>query len=293
MLSRFILGTTRLGNESIPFETRVALARKAADEGIWFHTSHTYGSALQVLKTAFDLNRSRIPRMIYKIGWYSVEEARGQLEEQLAAVGLKHMDCAQLCAHGSLAADLQTGGPGLEQLHRMKADGLVGSYVLQVFPWSSGAALDCLRGGHNKGLIDAYIFYLNPIQRCASNELWDLLREMNEPIIALRSVAGCNVDALRTNPKAPDFMRARADLVAPLFHKSGVASWTEFAIRFSLGLPRVISTVGATSRIEGLQDFMAASAIHEPIDQGIVKEIFELHRVWSDAEDMKAEPWTL
>ena len=33
--------------------------------------------------------------------------------------------------------------------------------------------LKALRGGYPQGIVDGYIFYLNPLQRFASNELWD------------------------------------------------------------------------------------------------------------------------
>lgn len=293
MLSRYIFGTTRLGDESIPFESRVALARKAADEGIWFHTSHTYGSALQVLKAALDLNRSRVPRMIYKIGWSSVEEVKGQIEEQLAAVGLSHMSIGQLCPGGDLALEIRNGGPALDGLARLKADGLVGGYVIEVFPWTSVNALDCLRGGHHKGLIDACIFYLNPLQRFASNELWDTLTETNFPIVAMRTVSGGNVEDLASSSHAPAWQKDRAGQVAPLFRQSGIAAWSEFAMRFSLSLPRVAASVGATSRPAGLEEFLAASKVFEPLDSGIVREILAMQRVWSDEVDMKAEPWSM
>jgi len=48
-------------------------------------------------------------------------------------------------------------------------------------------------------LIDGCIFYLNPLQRSASDELWDLLRERDEMADAMRTVAGGSVLRLREN----------------------------------------------------------------------------------------------
>ena len=50
-LSPYIYGTTKLGDDKIPFPERVTMARAAMDSGVWFHTSHTYGNALEVLRT--------------------------------------------------------------------------------------------------------------------------------------------------------------------------------------------------------------------------------------------------
>ena len=57
-LSPYIYGTTRLGDEKIPFDERVNIAKAAMAKVDWFHTSHTYGDALKVLRTAFDQDRS-------------------------------------------------------------------------------------------------------------------------------------------------------------------------------------------------------------------------------------------
>ncbi|MEP7356786.1 MAG: hypothetical protein ABI847_06065, partial [Anaerolineales bacterium] len=57
-LSPYIYGTGRLGDEKIPFDERVRVARAAMEAGIWFHTSHTYGATLSVLRAAFDQDRS-------------------------------------------------------------------------------------------------------------------------------------------------------------------------------------------------------------------------------------------
>lgn len=44
-LSRYVYGTTRVGDSKIEMEQRVAIARAAMDAGVWFHTSHQYGGA--------------------------------------------------------------------------------------------------------------------------------------------------------------------------------------------------------------------------------------------------------
>ena len=58
-ISPYVYGTTRLGDENIPLDDRVRMADFAMGAGVWFHTNHTYGNALQVLRRAFDTDRGK------------------------------------------------------------------------------------------------------------------------------------------------------------------------------------------------------------------------------------------
>ena len=62
-LPPYIYGTTRLGDNKIPFDERVQVARAAMQGVDWFHASHTYGDALHVLRAAFDQDRRRVPKL--------------------------------------------------------------------------------------------------------------------------------------------------------------------------------------------------------------------------------------
>ncbi len=64
-LSTFTYGTTRLGDESIPFPERVKMARAAMETGVWFHTSHTYGDTFRVLRAAYDEDRAHVRPAIF------------------------------------------------------------------------------------------------------------------------------------------------------------------------------------------------------------------------------------
>ncbi|MBN2393545.1 MAG: hypothetical protein JXR84_22620, partial [Anaerolineae bacterium] len=101
-LSSYIYGTTRLGDDKIAFDDRVAIARAAMDAGVWFHTSHTYGDALKVLRVAFDQDRARVPKLIVKIGWSTIEELRDVIHQNLDPLGLDSLDLGQLCLGGQL-----------------------------------------------------------------------------------------------------------------------------------------------------------------------------------------------
>ena len=294
-LSPYIYGTTRLGDDKIPFDERVKVARAAMDSGVWFHTSHTYGDTLKVLRAAFDQDRTRVPKLIVKIGWGRTDELRNVIHQNIDPLGLESLELGQLCLSGFLAKEFRNGGECYKEFERIKADGLVKRYLLEVFPWSSNIALHGIRGGYSDGVLDGYIFYLNPLQRFAPNELWDLLVERNEPVVAMRTVSGGNVHRLRDIPGAAwkPYLQQRAVEVAPIFERSGIASWTEFCVRFAFGFPQVRATVGATSHVENLQEFLNATKNIQPLSEDIQNELIRLQYRWSDEVDMKADHWSM
>jgi len=294
-LPPYIYGTTRLGDEKIPFDERVKVARAAMQGVDWFHTSHTYGNALQVLRAAFDQERSRVPKLIVKIGWSHAAELRRVIHQNIDPLRLNGLELGQLCLSGELAKDYASGGKCYELFSQLKQEGLVNRFVLEVFPWSSEVALSALRAGYPEGIVDGYIFYLNPLQRFPSNELWDMLVMRDEPMIAMRTVAGGNIYKLRDVPGYAwkPYLQQRAAEVAPIFERSGIQSWTEFCIRFAHSFPQVRATVGATSRLENLDEFLSAAKHIEPLPRDLQDEITELQQRWSDELDMKAEEWTM
>lgn len=292
-LSRYVYGTTRLGDESIPFADRLAIAREAVNAGLWIHTSHQYGDALNVLKALFAEDATKIPSTIFKLGYGSPEEVRGQVNHQLESVGTTQMSVGQIFPSGQLAEDLCNGGPGIAGLEKLKEGGLVGRFEMEVWPWSSDIALRCIQGGHADHLIEAYTFYFNPLQRFVTNEVWDLLLERNIPIVAMRTVAGGNVLHTLAKPDAPAYLRERAAAIAPIFKESGVESWTEFAARFVFSFPSVRATVGSTARPANLQEFISATTNPQPLDPEVIREILALQRTWSTEHDAHAEPWSM
>jgi predicted aldo/keto reductase-like oxidoreductase len=294
-LPPYIYGTTRLGDDQIPFDDRVRMARVAMDAGIWFHTSHTYGNALEVLRAAFDQARAKVPKLIVKIIGSTVNELRDVIRQNIEPLGVNSIELGQLCLGGQLANEFAHGGECYQAFSRLRQEGLVRRFVLEVFPWTSDVALKALRDGYPEGVVDGVIFYLNPLQRFASNELWDLIRKRNEPVIALRTVSGGNVHRLRDVPGAAwkEYLQQRAVEVAPIFERSGIKSWTEFCLRFAHSFPQVRATVGATSRPENFKEFLSAKKNLQPLPADIVNEIVKLQYRWSDETDVHAEPWSM
>jgi len=291
--SRYVYGTTRLGDESLPFEERVRVASEAIGAGLWIHTSHQYGDALRVLSTAIHGKNAGVPSAFFKIGWDSVDQIREQIRHQLDAIGLERMTVGQLCLGGKLVDALRMGGPEIDGLLSLKDEGLVDRFVLEVWPWNSEAPLAALEAGHADRLLDGYIFYLNPLQRFVSNALWDAMRDRQVPIVAMRTVAGGSVQRLRESADAPDYLRERATQVAPIYDRSGCETWTEFCVRFALGNPQVKATVGATARSVNLREFTEAAKAPQPLPEEIVAELERLQRGWADAHDAQAAPWSM
>ena len=294
-LSPYIYGTTRLGDAKIPVADRVKIARAAMDTGAWFHTSDQYGDALTVLATAFNEARSQVPKVIFKVGGNDVAEMHRIIHRQIKPLGLGHMDIAQLCLGGDMVEQLRTGGPIYQELRRLRDEGVVRQFVLEVFPWTSQMPLEALRAGHTDGVIDACIFYLNPLQRFAANPLWDFIVERNVPVIGMRTVCGAPVHVLRDVPGAAwcDYLQKRAGEVAPIYERSGLSNWTEFCVRFSFGFPQVCATVGSTARPENLREFTAAVKNPRPLPAPIQADLIRLQRRWSDETDIHATPWTM
>lgn len=294
-ISPYVYGTTRLGDVNIPFDDRVEMAKAAIDTGVWFHTSHMYGNAQEVLRNAFDLDRTKVPKLIVKIGGDTLEEFKTDIHKNALAMGVEGIELGQLCLGGQLAQEYAKGGSLYKELEKIKEEGLVKRFVTEVFPWTSDMSYEALKAGYPNGIVDGYIFYLNPLQRFASNQLWELLHEKSEPIIAMRTVSGGPVHRLRDEPGFAwkEYLQQRAFEVAPIFERSGIENWTEFCVRFAHSFSLVRATVGSTAKAENLNEFLTASESIESLPYDIVDQIVRLQTRWSDELDVQAEPWSM
>lgn len=294
-LPPFVYGTTRLGHSDVPRERQLAMARTAVDAGLWLHTSRQYDHALEVLGEVFAEQPDRVPPLIVKLGGGTTGDIRATIAANTGPLGVERIELGQLNPVGALAEALASGGPLLSDLAAIKDDGLVGRYVLEIFPWTSAAPLAALRAGHLDGLVDGVITYLNPLQRFAANDLWDELLARDISIIAMRTVAGAPIQVLRDVPGAAwrPYLQERAVEVAPIVERSGIASWAEFCLRFVRSTPQVVATVGSASRPEQLAVLLEQSRRVETLDPELVEELFALQRRWSEEVDVHAEPWSM
>jgi hypothetical protein len=294
-ITPYVYGTTRLGDDKIPFEDRVELAKAAIDTRVWFHTSYQYGNVLDVLKKAFDIDRTKTPKLIVKLGGENIYELWVDIKNYIQLLGIDSIEIGQLCIGGKLAKEFANGGNCYQEFQKIKKDKLVNHFVMEVFPWTSETPYKALQAGYPDGIIDGYIFYLNPLQRFVSNKFWDLLKEKCEPIISMRTVGGGPVHQLRDVPGFAwkEYLQKRAVEVAPIFERSGILNWTEFCVRFAHSFSQVRATVGSTSKAENLHEFLLASESIEPLPYDIVDEIVKLQYRWSDEMDIHAEPWSM
>jgi len=293
-LSPYVFGTTRLGHADVPDDRAREVARAAVRAGVWFHTSRQYDDALEILGQVYEEDRAHLPPTIYKIGGKDIADVRQVIAKNLAPLKRESMEVGQISPTGSIGQGLVSGAARAD-FEKLRDEGLVKSFVMEVFPWTSSVPLAALRKGHLDGLVEAFIFYLNPLQRFASNELWDELVARQLPIIAMRTVAGGNVHRLRDVPGAAwrPYLQQRAGQVAPIFERSKIADWSEFCIRFAHSLPGVLATVGATSRPEGLEQLLQQSRSPQPLPSDLVDELLSLQRQWADDVDAHAEPWSM
>ena len=292
-MSQFTFGTTRMGDDSITVDERIAVARAAMDAGLWFHTSHSYGSALEVLRKAFDQDRAHVPSTIFKIGWDSIPQIRETIQQNGGPLAVNSMAVGQLCLGGAIAEEFRTGGACYSGFQQMREEGLVDRFVVELWPWNSAGPLQALEQGYGKDIIDGLIFYFNPLQRFVSNELWDHIVANKTPVVAMRTVCGGSVTRLKNDLLAPTYLRNRAIQVAPIFEKSGRSSWTQFCIDFACSFPQVASSVGSTAHVENLHTYLNAVANSSPLPTDIVDELLVLQREWYVEHDSKAEPWSM
>ena len=111
----------------------------------------------------------------------------------------------------------------------------------------------------------------------------------------MRTVSGGPVHKLRDQPGFAwkDYLQKRAVEVAPIFEKSGIKSWTEFCVRFAHSFQNVKATVGSTSKLKNLIEFLSAKENIQPLPENIVNEIEALYYKWSDEVDIHSERWSM
>jgi aryl-alcohol dehydrogenase-like predicted oxidoreductase len=279
----FTFGAMSLGSDLEQLDGHIRIARMAMDAGVWFHASPTYhrGFTYMVLRMAFDDAGYR-PPMIVKIRCGSARLLRFEVEDALRRLDLERIEVAQLVFTESgptpLVEDLNSGGPMAETCAELREQGKVARFCPQCSVSTSGALLPLARDGH----FDGFVFYLNPLQRDVSDELWQLIQEREMPIWALRTVAGAlGVPERRERRRAeqPDDPKvARADQVAPLVGQAGCPDWTEFCLRFAAGVPNLRTTIGGTADAAHLHRFLEAAAVAQPLPEQITRELLSRPR---------------
>ena len=268
--SSFTFGSMSLGRNPADITKDLAVARRAIEAGVWFHSSPTYnqGFTFMVLRQAFDEARSRVPRMVIKVRDASVPLMRFEVEDSCRRLGLDGIDVAQLVsmdpAPGNLVDQLRgDGGPLVDELVSLRARGLVRQAVLFLTPENSDAAVEAMKSG----LVEGVILYWNACQRDCSDAAWAAIRKKEIPALALRTLGGGPSD---------ERSRAKSATLAGLIAAAGCQDATEFNLRLAASEPAIRTTIGGTASLPHLEDYLKAADKPEPLPAGIVKRVEQL-----------------
>jgi len=269
-LTPYTFGTMSLGRKPVDIAQDLDVTRRAMEAGVWFHSSPTYnqGFTFMVLRTAFDGNRSRTPRMVIKIRDASAPLMRFEVEDSCRRLGIDAIDVAQLVSMdqspGNLVDQLGGGGgPLVDELASLRTRGLIRQAVLFLTPENSDAAVEAT----SSGLIDGVILYWNACQRDCSDTAWTAIREKKIPALALRTLGGGPSDK---------FSNEKSERLAELIKAAGCRHPTEFNLRLAAGESAIRTTIGGTASLEHLEDYLKSALDAKPLPAEIVRRVEQL-----------------
>jgi aryl-alcohol dehydrogenase-like predicted oxidoreductase len=270
-IANFTFGAMSLGSD-IPasMDSDQAVAREALRAPIWIHASPTYsrGFAFMTLRLAYDALDQR-PRMIIKIRDANPQLLRFEVEDACRRLGLESLDVAQLVTMrsgpGGIADDLAQGGAVSREIAKLREEGLLKSAVLFLRPEDAGAAEKVWP----TGIVQGFTFFWNVAQCSCATEDWAYIQTQQAPVLAIRSLAGGSLEAVE-EAKREDYRQLLAD--------SGAADWTELNLRYAAASPIVKTSIGGTSKLEHLRDYLKYAVTPRPLDAELVERIEELKK---------------
>ncbi|MFA6288110.1 MAG: hypothetical protein WC661_12065 [Opitutaceae bacterium] len=258
-LSPYTFGSMSLGRNPADVVNDLAVARRAMEAGVSFHSSPTYnnGFTFMVLRMAFDADRSRVPRMVIKVRDGSVPLMRFEVEDTCRRLALDAIDVAQLVSMdpkpGNLVDQLRGGGgPLADELASLRKRGLIREAVIFLTPENSDAAVEAAK--HE--LIDGVTLYWNVRQRDCTATAWAALRQRQVPVLALRTLGGGPADKHGVTKSAA---------VDALVAAAGCRNEAELALRLSASEAMLKTTIGGTSSLSHLEEFLAAGKSAGPL----------------------------
>lgn len=265
--SPYTFGSMSLGSKPADIANDLRVARRAMEAGVWFHSSPTYnqGFTFMVLRTAFDEDRSRVPRLIVKVRDASVPLMRFEVEDSCRRLGLDGIDVAQLVSMdhqpGNLVDQLRGGGgPVMDELASLRSRGLIREAVIFLSKDNADAAVEATRSE----LIDGVTLYWNACQRDCTDSAWAEIRKQNVPVLALRTLGGGPSDKKSAEKSAE---------LARLIEASGCRNASEFALRLAASEGVVQTTIGGTASLPHLEDYLAAASNAQPLEASVVAAV--------------------
>lgn len=283
----FTFGCMSLGNNPDEFKNHVGVCRAAMEECTLFHASQEYagGGAFMIMRHAFQENKARIPQLILKIRCDHATILKFDVEDALRRLNVERVDIAQLCRakhdRRPVVDDFLSHGEMWEVCQKLEKEGKVGHFVLEMFASFSPDAIKAVQAD----LFPGYIFYFNPGERQASNELFKLLEQPDKDLISLRTLCGGLLDPVRIEAlraKEPGHHAiVRFETLKPLYEKSGCASWAEFSMSFLKSFPNIRTTIAGTSKLAHLNELLEADRRAKPMATPLKEEIKALLAEWS------------
>jgi len=259
----YTFGSMSLGKNPADVADDLAVARRAMEAGVWFHSSPTYnqGFTYMVLRQAFDADRARLPRLILKVRDATVSLMRFEVEDSCRRLGLDGIDIAQLVSMdanpGNLIDQLRGGGgPLVDELASLRTRGLIRQAVIFLTPKNSDAAVEAVRSE----LIDGVTLYWNPCQRDCSDSAWTAIREQGVPVLALRTLGGGPADKRSAE---------KAERLAALQNEAGCQTAAQLALRQAASEPVVRTTIGGTASLSHLEEFLSAAQSATPLPEDV------------------------
>lgn len=263
--STYTFGSMSLGRSEETLEQDIAVARRAMEAGVWFHSSPTYnrGFTYMVLRHAFDEARHQVPHLILKLRDGSPKLLRFEAEDACRRLGIDAIDVAQLVSMqrgpGCLTDQLLKGGPIADELSSLRQRGLVKQAVIFVDLGNSDAGVAALASP----LVDGLTLYWNACQRDCSEAAWRRIQADRIPVLALRTLAGGPRDTESAS------RRQQADALA---QASGCADDVEFALRLACSIPAIKTTIGGTATLSHLDRYLSCAASAKPLPADVVAQ---------------------
>ncbi len=263
--SAYTFGSMSLGRSEGTLEPDIAVARRAMEAGVWFHSSPTYnrGFTYMVLRHAFDEARHQVPRLILKLRDGSPKLLRFEAEDACRRLGIDAIDVAQLVSMqrgpGCLTDQLLQGGPIADELSGLRQRGLIKQAVIFVDRGNSDAGVAALASP----LVDGLTLYWNACQRDCSEAAWQRIRSDAIPVLALRTLAG--------GPRDTE-SAARRQQAQALAQASGCADDVEFALRLACSIPVIKTTIGGTATLSHLEQFLICAAAPKPLPADVLAQ---------------------
>jgi aryl-alcohol dehydrogenase-like predicted oxidoreductase len=263
--SPYTFGSMSLGRSEETLEQDIAVARRAMEAGVWFHSSPTYnrGFTYMVLRHAFDEARHQVPRLILKLRDGSPKLLRFEAEDACRRLGIDAIDVAQLVSMqrgpGCLTEQLVTGGAIADELASLRQRGLIKQAVIFVDRDNSDAGVAALASQ----LVDGLTLYWNACQRDCSEVAWQRMRVDQIPVLALRTIAG----GPRDTESAARRLKAGA-----LAQASGCADAVEFALRLASSIPVIRTTIGGTATLSHLERYLTCAASPKPLPADVLDQ---------------------